>query len=73
MRALEVARRRWPQYSDRPSRLLKELITAGAEAVDDAADSDVEARLSAVLRAAGGLSSSFPDGYLDELRSEWPE
>ncbi|MBS4103617.1 hypothetical protein [Tsukamurella paurometabola] len=72
-RALEVARRRWPAHAESPSRLLRELIAAGAEAVDESTDSEIERRLAAVARLAGSLSGVYPDGYLEELRSEWRE
>lgn len=72
-RALEVARRRWPAHAESPSRLLRELIAAGAEAVEESTDSEIERRLAVATRLAGSRTKWFPDGYLEELRSEWPD
>ncbi|MET9327541.1 hypothetical protein [Tsukamurella sp. NPDC003166] len=71
--ALEVARRRWPTHADSPSRLLRELIAAGADAVDESTESEIERRVAVANRLAGSMTGTFPDGYLEELRSEWPE
>ncbi|TWS20381.1 hypothetical protein FK529_03230 [Tsukamurella asaccharolytica] len=72
-RALEVARRRWPAHAESPSRLLRELIAAGADAVEESTDSEIERRLAALTRIAGRRTDWFPDGYLENLRSEWPD
>lgn len=73
-RALELARRRWPALSDSPSRLLRQLIEAGAETiVEPSEESEIEQRLAAARRLAGSLTGTFPEGYLEELRSEWRE
>ncbi len=71
--ALEVARRRWPAHAESPSRLLRELISAGAESIDAQSESEIEQRLAALRRVAGRRTEWFPEGYLENLRSEWPD
>ncbi len=71
--ALAIARRRWPAHADSPSRLLRKLIAAGAESIDEQSDSEIEQRLAALTRIAGRRTEWFPEGYLANLRSEWPD
>lgn len=68
--ALENARLTWPQDKDRPSRLLLRLIEAGNEAISPEIERERRVRLETVRRTAG--SFEYPDGYLENLRSEWP-
>lgn len=70
-RALDAAAQRWPELS-RP-RLLARLALEGHRAVEAASEARRQNRLSAIERFAGVVTGSFGDGYLDELRAEWPE
>ncbi|SLE83395.1 Uncharacterised protein [Mycobacteroides abscessus subsp. massiliense] len=67
--ALSVAAQRWPDLSDQPSALLVALIVAGRTAIEGT----IARRLAAIEATAGSLSESFPAGYLDEMRQDWPE
>lgn len=67
--ALDAAKRAWPHLADRPSALLRELILAGENALDNASDR----RLAAIESTSGTLTGTFPSGYLDNIRQDWPE
>lgn len=69
--ALDVAARRWP---DEPrSKLLVRLVQVGSAALEHE-DSEVICRRSAAAdRASGKYAGVFADGYLAELRQDWPE
>lgn len=69
--ALEVAERRWPGRSR--SALLAALAEEGAKALEHDEDERVAARVLAVETNAGGFEDVFADGYLEELRRDWPE
>lgn len=70
-RALDRARVVWPEDSARPSRLLLRLIEAGEQVVSLDAERERKRMLRVIDEYAG--SFSYPEGYLEDLRSEWPE
>jgi hypothetical protein len=49
--------------------LLRQLITTGQRALDDAD----RGRLLAIASTSGTLTSSLPTGYLNDLRDDWPD
>lgn len=67
-RALETARRVWPELSDKPAVLLRLLILAGQQSVEDRAAQ----RRHAIQATAGSLAGSFDPDYLHDLREDWP-
>ena len=70
-RALEAARRKRPEDSDRPAKLILHLIHDAASRIDDQLEQDRERRLQAIRDAAG--SFEYPEVYLEDLRKDWPE
>ena len=70
-RALEAARRKWPEDSDRPAKLILRLIHDSASRIDDQLEQDRARRQQAIRDAAG--SFEYPEGYLEDLRKDWPE
>lgn len=68
-RALDTARRAWPELSDKPTALLRRLILAGERSIDDR----TTRRHRAIDTTAGSLAGTFAPGYLDDLRQDWPE
>lgn len=69
--ALEVAERKWPGKSR--SALLAALAEEGAKAIEK---DDIEVRAARRKRLetlAGGFDDAYPEGYLAELRQDWPE
>ena len=70
--ALEVAAARWPEDRDKPRLLLLHLIAEGMAAVRAADEERVAERRAAVERSSGSATGLFEDGYLEQLRSEWP-
>lgn len=69
--ALDRAEQRWP--GEQRGRLLLRLIAAGDDAESKAAEERRAARLRAIEEAAGKYTGMYPDGYLAELREDWPE
>lgn len=71
VRALEVARRRWPE-EERESALLVHLVEEGMKAVESGDDAERAERV-ARLRALARHSDFYGEGYLEEVREGWPE
>lgn len=71
-RALDDAARRWPQDRERPTRLLLDLVREGHRAIAGDAASAAADRRAAIERTGGALTGSYPAGYLDRLRDDWP-
>lgn len=67
--ALDAARRAWPHLADKPNELLRQLILTGKHALADA----TAERLDAIATTSGALTGTFPPGYLDDIRRDWPE
>jgi hypothetical protein len=70
-RALDLAARRWPGESR--GRLLVRLALTGAADLAEGDAAEVSRRRRAVLAGSGAFTGSYPAGYLDELRQDWPE
>lgn len=65
---LDVARRRWPETTDRKELLLR-LAGLGREAIEEASAE----RQRAIEETAGILSGVYKPGDLERLREDWPE
>lgn len=72
-RALEVARRTWPDLADRPGALLRELILIGRDTLAHDAETVAISRRDAVDETAGALAGVYGPDYRRDLREDWPE
>ncbi len=70
--ALDNAARRWPADRNARTKLLSRLIVEGDRAVRGAQEADTAGRREAVERTRGALTGTYPDGYLEDLRADWP-
>jgi hypothetical protein len=71
-RALDDAARQWPHDRERPSKLLLDLVREGHRAITVDTERTTAARRAAIERTDGALTGSYPAGYLDDLRRDWP-
>lgn len=69
--ALDAAAVKWP--GEPRSRLLLRLVKAAGEALDEENQGVRERRLKAIEESSGKYSAAFYDGYLEDLREDWPE
>jgi len=70
--ALRDAALRWPGDRDRPAKLLLDLVREGHRAITTDSERVAAERRAAIERTSGALTGSYPAGYLDELRDDWP-
>jgi hypothetical protein len=71
-RALHDAARRWPQDRERPAKLLLDLLHEGHRAIAADRERATAERRAAIERTGGALTGTYPDGYLERLRDDWP-
>lgn len=69
-RALDRAARQWP--GETRSKLILRLIEQGAQALGTDQLAAAEAHRRHVESTSGGYSDAFPEGYLKQLREDWP-
>jgi len=70
--ALNDASARWPADKDNRAKLLLHLLEEGHKAVIGQRESVVRGRRHAVARTSGALTGLYGEGYLSELRDDWP-
>lgn len=73
VRALDDAAERWPEEADNRPRLLLRLLEEGHRAVRGERQHRIDDHRSAVGRTSGVLTGAYGEGYLTDLRAEWPE
>lgn len=71
--ALDDAARRWPAERAARQRLLVRLIEEGHRAISEQQAVETKRRRELIRRGAGALTGVYPQGYLEELRRDWPE
>jgi hypothetical protein len=69
--ALDEAALRWPGLSR--SQLIVRLALEGRSRIEESIEADRRARLARLRQHAGAGSGAYGDGYLDDLRGDWPE
>ncbi len=70
--ALDEAAKRWPAESGNRAKLLLRLLEEGRRAVVGQRESSIRERREAVVRTSGALTGDYGDGYLNDLREDWP-
>jgi len=71
-RALDEAAKRWPSDAGNRAKLLLRLVAEGRRAVSGQSEVAAHARREAIARTDGTLTGAYGEGYLGELREDWP-
>lgn len=69
-RALDRAAQRWP--GEPRAKLLLRLVDTGSAALEREQQRTVEDHRRAVDASSGSYADAFPEGFLGELRDDWP-
>jgi len=72
-RALDDAARRWPDDRDARGRLLLRLVHEGHEAIGADGEAEAAKRRRAIASTSGALTGVYDEGYLSDLRDDWPK
>jgi hypothetical protein len=70
--ALDVAAERWPDEAGSRAALVRRLLMEGHRSLVDAEGRHRESSRAALDRTSGALTGLFGEGYLEELREDWP-
>jgi hypothetical protein len=70
--ALDVAAERWPNEAGSRAALMRRLLMEGYRSIVGAQGQLRETRRAALARTSGALTGLFGEGYLEELREDWP-
>lgn len=70
--ALDDAAKLWPAECENRAKLLLHLIETGHRAIVGQRESAIRERCEAVARTSGALTGDYGEGYLQELREDWP-
>ena len=70
--ALDDAAKRWPAERGNRAKLLLHLVEEGHRAVIGQRERSLRQRRDAVARTSGALTGVYGDGYLSDLREDWP-
>jgi hypothetical protein len=71
---LELAALTWPSDQSSRTELLRHIIAAGIQVLEAEHREKRAQRMAAVAELSSGkYNHIWPEGYLEELRSEWPE
>lgn len=69
-RALDLAAQRWP--GETRGRLVVRLLTQAADRLEGENEDILVARRARLEAFRDTWAGTYPDGYLDELRDDWP-
>jgi len=70
--ALDDAARRWPADRGNRAKLVLHLVEEGHRVVVAQQVAVVRERRKAIARTDGTLTGAYGEGYLGELREDWP-
>jgi hypothetical protein len=71
-RALNDAAEQWPAERNARGRLLMHLIEEGHRALRTQREAAIAKRREAIARSSGMFDDVYEEGYLNELRKDWP-
>lgn len=70
--ALNLAAARWPELASDRGKLLRKVLEVGIDSLISAAEGAKEARLEHINKIAGSMGDTWPSGWKEELRADWP-
>ncbi len=70
---LSKAAKQWPELAEQRTLLLRKIIEAGLQAIENEESERTQSRLASVKKVAGSMDGIWPTNWREELAEDWPE
>jgi hypothetical protein len=70
---LSKAAKQWPELAEQRTLLLRKIIEAGLQAIENEESERTQSRLASVKKMAGSMDGIWPTNWREELAEDWPE
>jgi len=70
---LSKAAKQWPELAEQRTLLLRKIIEAGLQAIENEESERTQSRLAYVKKMAGSMDGIWPTNWREELAEDWPE
>jgi hypothetical protein len=71
--AINAAAEAWPEVAGERAELVRRLIQAGAQRLNEQRNDRVQRKRAALAAQAGGFQGVWAANWREEQRNEWPE
>lgn len=70
---LSQAAKQWPEFAEQRTLLLRKIIEAGLQAIENEESKRTQNRLASVKKVAGSMDGIWPTNWKQEMAEDWPE
>ena len=70
---LSQAAKQWPELAEQRTLLLRKIIEAGLQAIENEESKRTQNRLASVKKVAGSMDGIWPTNWKQEMAEDWPE
>ena len=70
---LSQAAKQWLELAEQRTLLLRKIIEAGLQAIENEESKRTQNRLASVKKVAGSMDGIWPTNWKEEMAEDWPE